>query len=62
MASMKAFGDLFWMGDTSKLGGHFLKLKKKEGTRFDLRKFTFSQRVVDMMSDLSAGVVTTPTA
>ncbi len=51
--------DLFQMADTSRLRGHSLKLKK-ERPRLDLRKFTFSQRVVNMWNDLPA-IVTAPT-
>ncbi len=41
------------MADTSRLRGHSLKLKK-ERPRLDLRKFTFSQRVVNTWNDPSA--------
>ncbi len=51
--------DFFQMADSSRLRGHFLKLKK-ERSRLDLRKFTFSQRVVNMWNDLPAGIVTAP--
>ncbi len=51
----------FPLADTSKLRGHSLKLKK-ERPRLDLRKFTFSQRVVSMWNDLPADIVTAPTA
>ncbi len=53
--------DFFQMADTSRLRGHSLKLKK-ERPRLDLRKFTFSQRVVRMWNDLPADIVTAPTA
>ncbi len=52
--------DFFQMADTSRLRGHSLKLKKKR-SRLDLRKFTFSQRVMNMWNDLPANVVTAPT-
>ncbi len=45
------------MADTSRLRGHPLKLRK-DRSRLDLRKFTFSQRVVNMWHDLPAEVVT----
>ncbi len=53
--------DVFPMADTSKLRGHSLKLKK-ERPRLDLRKFTFSQRLVNMWNDLPADIVAAPTA
>ncbi len=53
--------DFFQMADTSRLRGHSLKLKK-ERSRLDLRKFTFSQTVVNMWNDLPADIVTAPTA
>ncbi len=53
--------DFFQMADTSRLRGHSLKLKK-ERLGLDLRKFTFSQRVVNMWNDLPADIVTAPTA
>ncbi len=53
--------DFFQMADTSRLRGHSLKLKK-ERSRLDLRKFTFSQRAVNMWNDLPADIVTAPTA
>ncbi len=53
--------DFFQMADTSRLRGHSLKLKK-ERTRLDRRKFSFSQRVVSMWNDLPSGIVTVPTA
>ncbi len=49
--------NFFQMADTSKLRGHPLKLRK-DPSRLDVRKFTFSQRVVNMWNDLSAEVVT----
>ncbi len=49
--------DFFQMTDTSRLRGHPLKLQK-DRSRLDLRKFTFSQIVVDMWNDLPAEVVT----
>ncbi len=45
------------MADTSRLRGHSLKLRK-DRSRLDLRKFTFSQRVVNMWNDLLEEVVT----
>ncbi len=48
------------MADTSRLRGHSLKLKK-ERSRLDLRKFTLSQRVVNMWNDLPADIVIAPT-
>ncbi len=45
------------MADTSRLRGHPLKLRK-DRSRFDLRKFTFSLKVVNMWNDLPAEVVT----
>ncbi len=49
--------DFFQMADTSRLQGHPLKLRK-DRSRLDLRKFTFSQRVVNMWNDLPEEVVT----
>ncbi len=49
--------DFFQKSDTSRLRGHPLKLRKNR-SRLDLRKFTFSQRVVNMWNDLPAEVVT----
>ncbi len=49
--------DFFQMAGTSRLRGHPLKLRKNR-SRLDLRKFTFSQRVVNMWNDLHAEVVT----
>ncbi len=49
------------MADTSRLRRHPLKLRK-ERSRLDLRKFTFSQRVVNMWNDLLADVVTASSA
>ncbi len=43
--------DFFQMADTSRLRGHPLKLRK-DRSRLDWRKFTFSQRVVNMWNDL----------
>ncbi len=48
--------DFFQMADTSRLRG------QKEQSKLDLRKFTFSQRVVNMWIDLPADMVTAPTA
>ncbi len=56
----KILSDFFQMTDTSRLRGHSLKLKK-ERSRLDLRKFTFSQRVVNWWNDLPAYIVTAPT-
>ncbi len=53
--------DFFQMADTSRLRGHSLKLKK-ERSRLDPRKFTFSQRIVNMWNDLPVDIVTAPTA
>ncbi len=49
--------NFFQMADTSRLRGHSMKLKK-DRSGHDLRKFTFSQRVVNMWNDLPADVVT----
>ncbi len=49
--------DFFQMADTSRLRGHPLKMRKDQ-SRLDLRKNTFSQRVVNMWNDLPAEVVT----
>ncbi len=49
--------DFFQMADTSRLRGHPLKLRR-DRSRLDLRKFTVSQRVVNMWNDLPAEVVT----
>ncbi len=49
--------DFFQMADTSRLRGHPLKLRK-DRSRHDLRKFTFSQRLVNMWNDLPAEVFT----
>ncbi len=49
--------DIFQMTDTSRLRGHSLKMKKVR-PRLDLRKFTFSQRAVNMWNDLPADIVT----
>ncbi len=43
--------------DTSRLRGHPLK-PRKDRSRLDMRKFTFSKRVVNMWNDLAAEVVT----
>ncbi len=48
--------DFFQMADISGLRGHPLKLRK-DRSRLDLRKFTFSQRVVNKWNDLTAEVV-----
>ncbi len=48
---------VFEMADTSKLRRHPLKLRK-DRSRLYLRKFTFSQRVVNMWNDLPVDVVT----
>ncbi len=53
--------DFFQMADTSRIRGHSLKLRE-ERPRLDLRKFTFSQRVVRTRNDLPADKVTAPTA
>ncbi len=53
--------DFFQMADTSRLRVHPLKLRK-DRSRLDLRKFTFSQRVVNMWNDLPAEVVTASSA
>ncbi len=53
--------DFFQMADTSRLRVHSLTLKKEQ-SRLDLRKFTFSQRVVNMWDDLPADTVTAPMA
>ncbi len=55
--------DFFQVADTSRLRGHSLKLKK-ERSRLDLRKFTSSQRVVNMWNDLVTftDIVTAPPA
>ncbi len=49
--------NFFQMADTSRLRGHPLK-PHKDQSRHDLRKFTFSQRVVNMCNDLPADVIT----
>ncbi len=49
--------NFFQMADTSRLRGHPLKLRK-DRSRLDLRKFTFSQMVVNMRNDLPAEAVT----
>ncbi len=49
--------NFFQMADNSRMLGHPLKLRK-DRSRLDLRKLTFSQRVVNMWNDLPAGVVT----
>ncbi len=43
--------DSFQMADTSRLQGHPQKLRK-DRSRLNLRKFNFSQRVVNMWNDL----------
>ncbi len=48
--------DIFLMVDTFRLRRYSLKLKK-ERPRLDQRKFTFSQRVVNMWNDLPADIV-----
>ncbi len=48
--------DFFQMADTSRLRGHLLKLRK-DRSRLDLRKLTFSQREVNMRNDLPADIV-----
>ncbi len=53
--------DVFQMADTFRQLGHTLELKK-ERPRLDLRKFTFSQREVNMWNDLPADIVTASTA
>ncbi len=47
--------EFFQMADTSRLLGHPLK-QRKNRSRLDRRKFTFSQRVVNMWNDLPAEV------
>ncbi len=49
--------NFFQMADTSRLRGHPLKLRK-DRSRLDLRKFSFSQRVVNMWNDLPPDFVT----
>ncbi len=49
--------DFFQMADTSRQRGHPLKLRK-DRSGLDLRKFTFSKRVVIMLNDLPADAVT----
>ncbi len=49
--------NFFQMTDTSRLRGHPLNLRK-DRSRLDLRKFNFSQMVVNMWNDLPADVVT----
>ncbi len=48
--------NFFQMADISRLRGHPLK-PRKDRSRLDLRKFTSSQRVVNMWNDLPTGVV-----
>ncbi len=52
--------DFFQVADTPRLRGHFFKLRKDQ-SRLDLRKFTFSQRVVNVWNFLTADVVTAST-
>ncbi len=52
--------DFFQMADTSRLQGHPLK-RRKDRSRLDLRKFTFSQRVLTMWNGLYADVVASST-
>ncbi len=49
--------DFFQVDDNSRLRGHPLKLRN-DRSRLDLRKFIFSQRVVNMWNDLPTEVVT----
>ncbi len=49
--------DVFQMADTSRRRGHPLK-PQKDQSRLDLRKFTFSQKVMNMWNDLPAEFVT----
>ncbi len=49
--------NFFQMADTSRLRAQPLKLRR-DRSRLDLRKFTFSQIVVNMWNDLPAEVVT----
>ncbi len=49
--------NFFQMADISRLRGHPLKLRK-DRSRLNLLKVTFSQRVVNMWNDLPADVVT----
>ncbi len=52
--------DFFQMVDTSKLRGHSLKMKKQR-SRLEVRKFTFSKRVVNLWNGLPTNVITAPT-
>ncbi len=52
--------DFFQMAYISRLREHSLKLRK-DRSRFHLRKFTFSQRVVNMWNGLPADVVASST-
>ncbi len=49
--------NFFKVADTSRQRGHTLKLRK-ERSRLDLHKFSFSQRAVNMWNDLPAEEVT----
>ncbi len=49
--------NFFRKADASRLRGHPIKLRK-DRSRLDLLKVTFSQRVVNMWNDLPADVVT----
>ncbi len=53
--------DFFQMADTSRPRGRSLKMKKEQ-LRLDLPLFTFSPRVMRMLNDLPADIVTAPTA
>ncbi len=50
------WNDFFQVADTSRLRGHYLKLKKRIG--LDLCQFAFSQSVVIMWRSLSAELIT----